>query len=156
MVFLGIASLVVSLTVLIGGGYVAVKFRHVIQENIAIVEDFFTPQTEGGTSTFAENLSQLGKLISEEVTAGVNGMLQGSLGGTMKGAAAELEQQAMAENPSLAIMSGMPKAIKKNPFASMIMQQLIERNMPKSGAGLLLGNSQPDNSNGRKHREGIV
>lgn len=134
MLFIGILSLVVSVVTLIGGAYVVVKSRGLVRENLDIIEDYFS-SSEGEPSSFNKVVDTTGQYIARQVTEGVAGYLSASIGGTMKGATAELESQAISENPVLAIMEGMPKSIKKNPLASLAMQTLLNRNMPNQSFG---------------------
>lgn len=125
----------IQLILLIGGVYV-VKNQRNDSQRIEVFEDFFT-ETEGQASPLAQLIGQAGAAAAVQVSEAVNGQLAGAIGGTMKGATNELEKQAIADNPALAIMDGMPKAIKKNPLAYMAMQALINRNLPAGGGGAL-------------------
>lgn len=132
MLFLSIAILVS----LIGGGAYVVKRISGLESRVQVFEDFFTPEGEGLPSPLGKLIGETGGFVASQVTDGVSKTLHGAIGGSMKGVTAELEQQAVADNPALAIMAGMPKSIKKNPLAMLAMQTLINKNLPlKGGSG---------------------
>ena len=141
MFLLSIVILVTNIGLLLGGGIIVVKARRVILENIAAFEDYFTQPSETEPSPFNKTVNSTGEFIAAQVSDRVAGVLQGSIGGTMKGVTAELEKEAIAMNPAMAIMEGMPKAIKKNPLAYLMMQQLINKNIP-GGGGAIGGNGR--------------
>lgn len=133
MLLLAISLLLVNLVLLGGGVYVVNKRLEFFKEISIGVQEFFTSQGDTEASPFITTLGQVGGSIAREVTDGVNNAIAGSIGGTMKGAVAELEHQTVSENPALSIMDGMPKSIKKNPLAYMAMQALVNKHIPAVG-----------------------
>lgn len=128
-----------SLLALLGGGYVVAKRLEYIEQNIAGFQEFFSPKGEGEASPFVDLIGQTGGYIAANVSENVQKSLAASIGGSMKGATAELERQALGDNPSLAILDGMPKSIKKNPLAFLAMQTLLNRHLPVGGGGAMVG-----------------
>jgi len=86
---------------------------------------FFQAESEGTPSAFGQTVSAVGEIIGGKVAGGVTHSLNTSLGGTMKGVNAELEAQALAENPTLAALELMPKSMKKNPKAMLGLAQIL-------------------------------
>jgi len=83
---LGIALLGVSVYALVK---IAATFRGIIQE----IKDFFSPQAESQLSAFGEVISFIAKAIGIQVAQSFNQVIAGSIGGTVKGANAELQEQ---------------------------------------------------------------
>lgn len=158
MLILAIAALILSGTTLIGGGYAALKLNQVVNSHFAVFEDFFTSQNDGEASPFTELLGKTGGAIAASVSDSVNSAMAGAMGGAMKGATAELERQAVQDNPVLGIMESMPKSIRKNPLAFMAMQTLLNKHIPAGGApgqqgSLFPGGNGHNDTYVRKHRE---
>ena len=135
MLTIAILSLSLNLLLLTGGVYVTLKSRRLVAENIGIFEDYFTAKDESDNTAFTKLVSQVGNAIAYQVNESVTMAINGAIGGTMKGATAELEQRALDENPTLAIMQGMPKSIRKNPLAALAMQALLNKNLPANLGG---------------------
>jgi len=102
-------------------------------------EDFFTSPGKDQFSPYDQSVHNIVEGIGVSVGSGVTRAINGSIGGTMKQAGRELEAQAVAENPNLALMGMMPKSIQKNPLAMIAMQQIMNRG--GVGGGVNGGNS---------------
>ena len=136
LLIIGVALILVNLALLCGGAYVVIKSRGIIKSNIDAFEDFFTVESEGQVSQFDKVIHSVAKVIGGEVAGGVQLSLRNSLGGSIKAANAELEEEAIAENPGLAVMEYMPKSMKKNPLAFLMFQGIINKVLAGKGAGL--------------------
>jgi len=99
------------------------------------IQDYFNPRGKDQLSPFGETVGNIAEVLGNSTGHGVQRAISSSLGGTMKGATAELEKQAVAENPNLALMGMMPKSIQKNPLAMIAMQQLMSRGNILGGGG---------------------
>ena len=101
---------------------------------------FFTAESEGQTSAFGELIAEIGKVTGQSSGQAVLAALRGSTGGAMRHATAEMEAEAMAQDPSLAVMSVLPKSLTKNPLLAVGLQNLIAKALASSGGG---GNNYP-------------
>lgn len=133
MLLLAILGLIVNALILVGGGYVVVKARNVARANVEAFEQFFTSQGEAEPSDFVKVIGSAGQIIGREVAESTRLAIQGSIGGSMKGAVGELENMAIQEHPQAAILAAMPKAIKNNPLAMMAMQAILNKNIGVGG-----------------------
>lgn len=124
--------------------------RYVKQTNDSLksltefAKGYFIAEIEGGDTPYSQSLQYIAQTLGHNVTEGVKVGLNTSLGGTMKGLNAEMKQAAMAENPQLALLEGMPKSVKNNKALNFIMTMLANNsfNMGKLAAGGNNGESQ--------------
>lgn len=142
MLIVAISLVVLSLLTSLGGGYVIVRRLSYIEQSLDVFQDFFAAKSDGSPSPFVDFIGQTGAAVASQVSESVGKTIVGSIGGSMKGASAELERQTLGENPTLAILEGMPKSIKKNPLAFLAMQKLLDANIKTGGGGIGGGNHQ--------------
>jgi len=131
---------IISLGVVV---YALAKAHSLILSVYQSVNDFFEPAGKDQLSPWGEVINAFTANVGNEVGHGVQRALSQSMGGTMKGATAELEQRAIAENPNLAVMGMLPKSIQRNPLAMIAFQQIMNKGI---GGGKQVGdNHSPDN-----------
>jgi len=120
--------------------------RAVLVNLLTQVNNFFIPKSENQPSPFAEVISMAGQVIGNQVGQAVSQVLNGGLGGSIKGMNAELEQKALIEHPEIAqqiaFQELLPKSTKKNSLANFMMQKIFEA-ATKAGPG---GNNGPSSS----------
>lgn len=90
------------------------------------IYELFQPNSEG-VSPFSEVVNSVAVVMSEHIGKTVQASIRGSIGGSMKGLNAGLEQIAVEDNSTAAAMSALPKSLKKNPVAMMGLKVLMDR-----------------------------
>lgn len=93
------------------------------------ISGYFQLYGEGDnqTSGFTETVSGISDIIAQKVGMSTQMAIKGSMGGSMKALNKELEQEAMAENPNLAMAEFLPKSLRKNPLALMGLNSIMQK-----------------------------
>lgn len=127
--FLALILLLVAIGIgqLAGGYYVYSKINRTYNEISQGLKDIFVCPGEDGLSTFGQIINSTADVFSQKIGTSTQAAIRGSIGGTMKGVNAALENEAMAENPNLAVLQALPKSLKGNPIALMGLQAIISR-----------------------------
>lgn len=143
MLLLCILMLLSNLALLGLGGYAYVKACRMSEDVLAWFAGFVSPKSENENSPLGDVIESAAEVVSQKIGVTVQAAIRGSIGGSMKGINAELEREAIAENPNLAVMDALPKSLKKNPLAMMGLQAVLSRmNLPGGGKSNSNGNSQ--------------
>jgi len=129
-----LAILGFSALVLFGGihTYALVKMRASAVENIDAFANFFTAETQNGSTAFLDTVNAIAKITGHEVAQGTMNAINGSIGGATKGINAELNREGMESLPGYDLMKAFPKSVQKNPWMSILISRMIE-SMPKPG-----------------------
>lgn len=138
------------LVILICGVIAYVKARNTIQEASEAFNDFFTCQSDDSPSPFLQIVGQVSELTAQKIGVTTQMAIKGSLGGTMKGVNAELEQVAAENDPSAAMLTLLPKSTKKNPLAMAGLNILIQRLLSGGGQGSGFGTGSGSNNSQTK------
>lgn len=146
ILMLCVAILTLGVTV-----YALVKAYKCVNYLIQLSKAIFEPDAEGQPSVFGQVLASFAQNIGVQVGSAVNHSLQSSLGGTMKGAVAELESKAIQENPNAAFLSLMPKSIQKSPLASLVMSGAL--NNVLGGLSKGVGNNNHGSNTGSTNNQ---
>jgi len=145
MTLLFLAILTLSNICLLGiGVHSYVKANRAVKRTSDILSDLFIPKVEGQSSVMGAAVQEWAETISQRIGAHTQAAIKGSIGGTMKGVNAALEQEAIAENPALGLVEMLPKSLKKNQLAQVGLMSIINRFMQGSGSG---GPGGPGSSN---------
>jgi len=139
---------IISLGVVV---YALAKAHSLILSVYQSINDFFEPAGKDQLSPWGEVVNAFTANVGNEVGHGVQRALSQSMGGTMKGATAELEQRAIADNPNLAVMGMLPKSIQRNPLAMIAFQQI----MNKGGLSGLGGGAKSGGDNHSPGNQGV-
>lgn len=144
-----LASMVfLLLAILAGGVYIYVKITGMAQSFAYTIEDIFTPRSANEPSLFAQTVNEIAEGIAQKTGIHINAAIRGSLGGTMKGVNAALEEEAIAGDPALAVASALPKSLKKNPIAMIGLQMLMQKALSGTNAS-----QQAVNNNGHNNSQ---
>lgn len=130
------------LVILIGGVYAYCKVRALGCEATEAFNYFFASPNTDTPAPYLAVIAQVAEITAHKIGMSTQMAIKGSLGGTMKGVNAQLEAEAMAADPSLALTQALPKSLRKNPIAMIGLQALVNKFMASSGAG---HNSFPGN-----------
>lgn len=139
--FAGMIALT-CLLILIGGVYAYFKARSMVREGIEAGNYYFASPDPDTPSPFVAFVGYVAEITAQKIGVSTQAAIKGSLGGSLKGINAELEAEGIASDPSLALVSALPKSLKKNPIAMIGLQALINRFMASSGAGHNSNNPQ--------------
>jgi len=139
--FAGIAALC-CVCILIGGVYAYFKIRALAREVVEAVSYYVTSPDSDTPSPLVSFIGYSAEIVAQKIGVSTQQAIKGSLGGSLKGVNAQLEQEAIASDPSLALVSALPKSLKKNPIAMIGLQALINKFMASSGAGHNSNNPQ--------------
>jgi hypothetical protein len=99
------------------------------------IADFFTPESSDRPSDFGRSIDAISDSFAQKIGVTVQAAIRGSSGGSSKALNRELEAEAIAENPSLAVVGMLPKSLRKNPLALAGLQALASKLFSSSGAG---------------------
>lgn len=141
MLFLVIALLGTQVILVSGGIYYGNKAIRAVRQTQRVLSELFIPKNEGEASAVGQAASQYIEFISEQIGVKTQAAIRGSIGGSMKGINAALEQEATSDNPNLAIMQALPKSLKKNPVAMIGLQKIMEKVMNNSMNNQNTGNN---------------
>lgn len=143
MLTLFVVILAVTQICLLGIGVTFyVKARRTSKLVTGTLSDIFLPQAEGRSSVAGEAVQEIGEQLAQRIGLTVQQAIKGSIGGSMKGINAALEQEGAAANPDAAILAALPKSLKKNPVALMGLQAIMSK---------LSGGSSPQASGGQNN-----
>lgn len=137
--FSGIAALA-SLLIFAGGVYTYVRVKRVSQSINETLESIFIPSNQGDMSLFTQTVNEILDGSAQRIGVSVQAAIRGSIGGSMKGVNAQLEQVAADSDPTLALAAQLPRSVKKNPLAMMGLQLLMQRTAGKNASSN--GNTQ--------------
>lgn len=118
-----------SLLIIFGGCYVYKKANRVVHQVSEGLTSVFAPRIEGEPSLFVQIADQITENAASKIGIHTNAAIKGSIGGTMKGLNAALENEAIESDASLALAAALPKSLRKNPVAMMGLQQIMQRVM---------------------------
>lgn len=145
MLALMIAILLAQVIIIAGGYYVIRKISAIICKSTALLQSIFLPPMDGESSAFGQAVDQITDSISQKIGVTTQAALRGSLGGTMKAVNAELEREAVSQDPAAAALQALPKSLKKNPVAMIglqsIMSKFLQGNTSGSGGIFNSGNN---------------
>lgn len=94
------------------------------------LNDFFLPN-EDGVSDFQQTIEGFSEILAQRIGVTVQASIRGQIGGAMNGIVPALQAEAaenLQDNPELvqkAFQESLPKSLKKNPLAAMILQQFV-------------------------------
>jgi hypothetical protein len=132
---------ITCLVILIGGVYAYFKVRSLGNEAVEAVNFYLTSPSPDSPSPLLAFIAQVSEITAQKIGMSTQMAIKGSLGGTMKGINAQLEQEAIASDPSLALTQALPKSLRKNPIAMIGLQALVNKFMASSGAGHFSSNN---------------
>jgi len=111
--------------------------------------EFFIEVDQDGVSQFGHFVNELAEASATRIGQNVRAGINGSIGGTMKGVVAELEQAGAESAPELALLSQLPKSIKKNNLAMAGLQWFLQNKIGGLGAGSGSGGNGKQSDQGR-------
>lgn len=143
MITLLLAFIAITITAGIGlGAYSYVKATRFIQDSIETLHYCFEHTGEDGFTPLIRFVDQTTEVTAQKIGVSVQAAIKGSIGGTMKGVNAQLENYAAENDQGAALMTALPKSLRKNPIALMGLQMLMQ-NMAKGVPG-----KAPENGRG--------
>lgn len=145
MLFIAILLLISNVALLSGGVYAYAKARNVVANTQETIFGLATPEIEGQLSPIGQMFDTVSTDMANKIGVTVQAAIRGSMGGTMKGVNAELEQLAIDNNPAAGLAQALPKSLRKNPLAMMGAEILLQKIM--SGQS---GSRAGNNNNGKQ------
>lgn len=132
MLFLAIGLLITQVLILSGGIYAYVKVRGASRVVEGFVSELFISQAEGEPPAIIKGIAAISEDMAQRIGISTQAAIRGSIGGTMKGINHALEEEAVAQDPGLALMNALPKSLKKNPLAVMGLQAILSKMQTRS------------------------
>jgi len=114
---------------------VSAKSDERYQETSGYIAQFFNPKGKDQPSPFGEVVDSVSEVFADKLGTRIQAGIRGQLGGNVKGLNRGLEEVAMQEDPSLAVLDSLPKSLKKNPVAMMGLQSIVSRIMASQSNG---------------------
>lgn len=130
-----IALCVINFGILAGGVYASRKASNAYNQITDLFAEIFQPVSPDHPSIFQESVEAITDGIAQKTGSSIQAAIRGSLGGSAKSLNHELEQEAIAADPSLALMEYLPKSLKKNPIAMLGLQRVVGNFLSGSGGG---------------------
>lgn len=105
------------------------KVRNAVKSTQEEIAGFFELRGEGEhqTSGFSEVIAGVTDIAAQKIGVTTQMALKGSMGGATRALNKELEAEAIAENPGLAMAELLPKSLKKNPLALMGLNSIFQK-----------------------------
>jgi len=147
---IGLGILFTNILLMTGGIYVYKKTTSLAAEVGQAFEDYFKPSGEDQLSDFSRTVDSIAYVFADKMRVSTVAAVKGSLGGSQKAINAALEQEAIEEDPSLAMTQVLPKSLRKNPLAMMGFKAIMNKMV--QGAGNISPGSRsgsPGNGHGQ-------
>lgn len=118
---------VISLANLTGGVLIYVRINRAFENASEAIQTLFETGRAGEPSYFNQTINEITDITAQKVGTSVQAAIRGSIGGTMKGVNAALEAEAIENDPTLAVVSALPKSLRKNQIAMVGLQMLMQK-----------------------------